>query len=275
MPSAELITPLLLATHRVLKPLVRLLVRHGMSYQQMSELLKSVMVDVAQETLASGGKQTDSRVSLLTGIHRKEVKRLRDALRNDQAHAVNHVPLSAQVLATWLSRPDLQTVDGNPRPLPRSASGPGETSFDELVYGLSKDFRPRVLLDEWLRQGMASMDDADRIHLNLKAFVPHSGFEDKLFYFAHNLHDHLAAASHNLLGNTPTMLERSVHHDGVSAETVARLMALSEREGMSLLRALNTEAMAAGKADPEQARRFTFGIYFYEGASREPGVDAT
>lgn len=273
MPSPALITPLLHATHQVLKPLVRLLVRHGVSYQQMSELLKSVMVDVAQETLAAGGKQTDSRLSLLTGIHRKEVKRLREALQNDTAQPAHHVPLSAQVLAAWLSHPDLQTAEGAPKALPRTGTSSGELGFDELVYGLSKDFRPRVLLDEWLHQGMARLDDHERIHLNLEAFVPRSGFEDKLFYFAHNLHDHMAAASHNLSGMAPPMLERSVHHDGLQAEDIARLMALAEQEGMTLLRSLNTQAMAAEKVDPPRSRRFTFGMYFYDCASGDPAQD--
>jgi hypothetical protein len=117
--------------------------------------------------------------------------------------------------------------------------------------------------------------DAQRVCLNVEAFVPAEGFDEKAFYFGHNLHDHISAAAHNLSGAPRPFLERSVHYDGLSAESVAALAAQSEKAGMAALLAINKNAMAleqadAGKASPRQ--RMTFGIYFY--SEPVPAADA-
>ena len=65
---------------RLLRPLVRLCIRSGMTFPALAQLLRELFVNVAEHDFALEGKeQTDSRVSLLTGIHRKEVARLRGA----------------------------------------------------------------------------------------------------------------------------------------------------------------------------------------------------
>ena len=65
---------------RLLRPLVRLFVARGITFPALTNLLRELYVNVAEYDFALPGKeQTDSRVSLLTGIHRKEVRRLRGA----------------------------------------------------------------------------------------------------------------------------------------------------------------------------------------------------
>src|SRR4028118_1391499 len=65
---------------RLLRPLVRLLIRNGITFPAVTELLRELYVNVAEHDFTLPGKdQTDSRVSLLTGVHRKEVRRLRGA----------------------------------------------------------------------------------------------------------------------------------------------------------------------------------------------------
>ena len=62
---------------RMLRPLVRLLLRRGVSFKAFSDLLRWLYVDVAIEEFGlSGRKQSVSRVSVVTGLTRKEVSRL-------------------------------------------------------------------------------------------------------------------------------------------------------------------------------------------------------
>lgn len=69
---------MLSALRRVMRPLVRLMLRKGVTYTMFADLLKEVFVDVAhREFRLDGTVPTDSRVSLLTGVHRKDVRRLR------------------------------------------------------------------------------------------------------------------------------------------------------------------------------------------------------
>lgn len=122
------------------------------------------------------------------------------------------------------------------------------------------------MLDEWLRLGVVHLSDADEVELNTDAFVPQQGFDEKAFYFAHNLHDHASAAVHNMIGNGTPWLERSVHYDALQPPSIAELRSLAAKVGMDALLEVNRRAMALEEpreADVRNAQRFTFGIYFY------------
>ena len=262
------------ALRRLLRPLVRLLTAQGVTYPMLVELLKGLYVDVAAREFGLGAEApTDSRVSLLTGVHRKDVKRLRAAAAAPGEAMPEMVALGAQLAAAWTTRRDLRDRRGRPRPLPRLASQGGERSFEGLVAGISKDIRARSLLDEWLRLGVASLDAKARVVLKSAAFVPSRGFDEKAFYFGHNLHDHIAAAAHNMQGAAPAFLERSAHYEGLQAASVTKIKQLAEAAGMDALQSVYREAKECEardrKADaPKQ--RLTFGIYFYS----EPAAPA-
>jgi len=108
---------------RLLRPLVRLCIRSGMTFPALAQLLRELFVNVAEHDFALQGKgQTDSRVSLLTGINRKEVARLRGA-----GTPVNETPATlsrtSAIIARWLAAPEFTDEKGDPLPLPRTASG--------------------------------------------------------------------------------------------------------------------------------------------------------
>lgn len=258
-------SPSLLAAVRVLlRPLVRLLMARGVTCPMLANLLKESYVDVAQREFAGEGRApSDSRITLLTGIHRKDVRRLRS--RPPGAPEMPEaVALGAQIVAAWTNR--FRDAKGRPRPLPRLQSQGGGQSFEALVASVSTDIRARAVLDAWLRLGVAELDAGDRVLLRNAAFVPSRGFAEKAFYFGHNVGDHLAAAAHNVLGGKPPLLERSVHYDSLDPGSVEKLAALAEETGMKALRAVNGEAMRAEARDKQSdapKQRITFGVYFF------------
>ena len=278
---------LLRALRQVLRPVVRVMIARGVTLPAMVEMLKSLLVEVAAKEFAIGDKPpTDSRVSLVTGVHRKDVSRLRTQLLASEPPAPAVVSLGAQVVAVWMGSPQYLDPDGRPLPLARFASDGGALSFDALVARVNSDIRSRVVLDEWVRQGLVRVDEERRVHLHAEAFVPAEGSDDQAFYFGHNLHDHAAAAAHNLLGGQPPFLERSVHYDALAAPDVKQLARQSEAAGMKALLAVNKSALAASQSAPVDAgtarHRMTFGIYFYSepvqqaepGRAVPPGGDA-
>lgn len=262
---------LLAALRSLLRPLVRLLIARGVTCPMLANLLKQVYVEVADREFRSDGRApSDSRLTLLSGVHRKDVRRLRAAPPEPEEEMPGTVALGAQIVAAWLSR--LRDAKGRPRALPRLESQGGAASFEALVASVSTDIRARAVLDAWVRLGVATVDEEDRVVLRTAAFVPSRGFDEKVFYFGHNVGDHLAAASHNLLGGKPPFLERSVHYDSLDAVSVGKLAALAEETGMKALQAVNREAMSAEARDKksgEPKQRITFGIYFFS-APREP-----
>jgi len=274
MPEKEFVatTPkaLVAAVKRLLRPLVRLLITKGMGLPALTELLKQVYVDVAlTEFPTQGKKQTDSSISILTGVHRKDVKRLRDVKERSYA-APRNLGINGAMISLWTGSPATTDAQGRPIPLPRQPESPGGVSFDSLVRSVSTDVRPRAILDEWLRLGMAGLDSEGRVVLNRLAFVPEKKLEEKAFYLGRNMHDHMAAASYNLLGKGNPQLERSVHYSNLTPESARVVAQAAEQAGMKALLevnrlALNLAAKDEGKADA--TRRINFGLYFYKGTT--------
>lgn len=260
---------LLSALRRVLRALVRLLITKAVTLPTLTGLLKEAYVDVAETDFPVQGKrQTDSRINLLTGVHRKDVKRLRQE-RHVEKEVPQAVGLGAQLVSKWVSDPLTTDSKGRPTPLPRQGKSMGDPSFDGLVESISKDVRPRAVLDEWLRLGVATLDQDDRVVLNRQAFVPEKGFEEKAFYFGRNIHDHLAATVHNLVGDSNPRLERSVHYGGLRESSVRGLAEQAEKVGMDALLTLNRLARGRVEADKGLSganQRFNFGLYFFDEA---------
>jgi hypothetical protein len=246
----------------------------GVNYPAFANLAKGVFVEAAVGDFREGnGPITDSQVSLLSGVHRREVKRLREEMRSAYAPPVA-VSLGAQIVARWCADPRFMDTQRQPLPLPRLASRGGDISFECLVAGVSKDIRPRAVLDEWLRLGVARQDDEDRIHLLETAFIPVQGLDEKAFYFGKGLHDHMAAATHNVLGLHPPFLDRMTYYDGLSPESVERLKALAKDLAARSLQEVNAKALELQAADSGQVganRRVTFGTYFYAAEDERGG----
>jgi hypothetical protein len=240
---------------------------HGITYTYVCEMLKALFVDIADKDFRiDQNPPTDSRVSLVSGVHRKEVSRLRQEMAVDTEIAPTVVSLGAQLVAVWLGSPQYLDESGQPKPLARFVSEGGDASFEALVAGVNSDIRPRVVLDEWMRLGLVRYDEQMQLCLNTEAFVPTAGFDEKAAFLGHHLHDHVAAAASNLVGASKPFLERSVHYDALSLESIAVLAKQSEQLGMTALLALNKSARKLEQADAnstEPRQRMTFGTYFY------------
>ncbi len=291
---------LLTATQRALWPLVKLLLHRGIGYPAFAEALKSVFVGVVtKEFPLLDKRETDSRISVLTGIYRRDVKRL----RAERARAVavsgralperrrrggsareaagaaaiaepGNVSLSSMVIAVWTGKPPYIDKAGRPRALARTVHKGGHQSFEALVRSVNKDVRPRALLDEWLRRGAVTLDSEDRVCLNLDVFMANKTLDEKAFYFAQNVHDHIAAIAHNLTGEQPPFLERCVHYGRLTEDSVAELARLAREAGMQALQVVNRRAMqlqARDSGKPGAVQRMNLGLYFYSGSARGDG----
>ncbi|GLS21090.1 hypothetical protein GCM10007874_41070 [Labrys miyagiensis] len=253
---------------RLLRPLVRLFVRSGITFPVICDLLRELYVNVAEYDFALSDKeQTDSRVSLLTGIHRKEVRRLRGA-----GAPVTVVPTAlsrtSSILACWLASPRFTDEAGAPLVLPRRAEG-SAPSFEALVASVTKDVRPRAILDEWLDRKLVTVDGNNCVTLLETALVPRSGDEQSLYYFGRNLHDHIAASVANITSAEPLFLERAVHYDGISENLARQFQDQSRALAMSALQSANRQAFTACESDPGGDWRWNFGVYVY--AEQVPG----
>lgn len=271
-PSAPppVVTPprsLTVAVRRLLRPLIKIMLHYSVQYPYLANLLKLTYVEVATHMPVPGKQQTDSRVSMLTGIHRLDVKRLRSEIVTGNEAPPPSVSLGAQAVARWTTMSEYLDSKGRPLPLPRFASSGGSVSFESLVQSISKDIRPRVVLDEWLRLGIARLDEQDRVVLVTDAFVPSQGLDEKLFYLGKNVHDHLGACEHNLTHpETPPMLERSAYFDNLSEASAEILSGYARQLTSQAIQAFGQKAMELQENDGRKSdakHRVTYGFYYY------------
>jgi hypothetical protein len=258
---------LLQATGHLLRPLVRLLLRAGITFPVLADTLRQLFVEVASGEASVEEPRTDSRLSLLTGIHRKEIRRLREA---EGAGLVEPavVTLSSQILARWLG--EARYLDGGGRPLILPRVTTEGSSFETLVRSVTTDVRPRAVLDEWLSQGLVTQEAGDHVRLVASAFLPKPGQAAQLFYFGRNLHDHIAAAAANVGAEERAPFpDLSVHYDRLPRPVALLLEEAARAAAGRLMLDINRVALdltaTADVAldDPGPTRRVNLGVYLY------------
>jgi Family of unknown function (DUF6502) len=265
---------------RVLRPLVRLLLANGVTYPVLATALKRVFLDAARAELGQRGMApTDSAVSLLSGVHRRDVRTLSEPTDSDRptgpsatlaasaSSGLNpKLGLAAQVVAQWMHAPDFVDSKRRPRALQRGGGNEKGVSFDSLVASVSSDVRPRAVLDELLRLGVVH-EDTKGIHLAGDGFAPRQGFEEMATLFATNLADHAAAAAANLRGEG-NFLEQAVFVDQISADSAARLQKVSVQAWQQAFKTVMAQAQErydddAALPTEQHQHRARFGVYFY------------
>ncbi len=266
-PVQQLPTAVVAALRHILRPLVRLMIRHGITLPSIVELLKQVLVDVVEKDLPVEGKRTtDSRVSVLTGVHRKDVKRLR-VTENERSDVPKKVSLGARVVNTWLTEPRWLDPKGKPLALPRNADDTGSPSFEHLADSVSNDVRARSILDELLRMGVVQIADTGDVELLEEAFIPSEEEGQKLFYFEQASYAHLMAGVQNLEGRKSAFFDRVVQYQSIPASALPEISALLEDKGMALLKEANVMAKRSSKEAATETESVAIGLYFFH----EPG----
>jgi len=141
-----------LAVRMMLKPLVRLLVSQGVSHGDFSEAAKDVYVEVAIRHFDKSTRVNQSKIAILTGLTRKEVKNVIDRAISAEPHNKNYSRPS-RVLAGWHSDPKYIGPYGVPLEIPYESAGLEGPSFVDLVRTYSGDMAPRPMLKELIRVG--------------------------------------------------------------------------------------------------------------------------
>lgn len=250
----------------LLRPLVRFMLRNKITYTYLINLLKTIFVEIAQEKeFAIRYKPTtDSRITLLTGVHRKDVRNLRNKPIENNAPPKS-ITLGGQVIRHWYSAKEYQDDQGNPKPLLRRRQKDHSPSFESLVTGVNKDIRASVILEEWIKLGIATLKKGT-VYLNAAAFIPKNGLKEKAYFMGQNLHDHISVCADNLKNNNTSKLERSVNYTHLTKQDIKELNQLGEKMGMEFLKKLNERALKlrhCSKGSPNATERMNFGLYFF------------
>ncbi|MFP6662616.1 MAG: DUF6502 family protein [Deltaproteobacteria bacterium] len=276
MLPAELKERFAAAVRRMLRPVVRQLIRYGISYPTLDQMIRELFVEVAEHDFPLDyKKQTDSRVSVLTGLNRKEVSRLRRKARIVATQTPVEDTITTRIIGRWMGGPPYSDASGRPNALPYESARADSPSFTRLVQDRSVDAPARSVLDELIRQDLVELRKDDKIVLQQEANIPNADLEGKLTLMASDPGELFRTIVHNVEHPDAPWLQRKVVYDNIGSEALAELREAARATGEEFVRRANI-LLAAHDRDrnpqaPAGARaRVALGVYYFE----EEGDDA-
>jgi len=252
--------PLESALAALLEPLAQAMVAHGVTIGSATEALKKALLKAAEDS--SDTALSDSRASLLTGLHRKDVKRLRSL--SDDMPEKRSCSAAALVISHWATSPEFQEATGAPRELTRKDEG-DRPGFDALVRLARIDMAPGTVLRTLMDQKIVEQLSSGRLRLLTHAFLPSGGGAEQVAAYQATLSAHLMAATQNLLADPDTRrnFDRAVRYSHLSDASVEQLRAVSDERAQELLQEINVLARQLQDRDQNGAHsgRFALGAY--------------
>jgi hypothetical protein len=268
MNSNDIPKTLLKATARLLRPLIKMLLRHGVSYTAFSELSKQLFFEVAKTEFAiPGKKQTSSRISTMTGLSRKECARLDALPPPDESLDTTAINRAARVISGWTRDKAFQNSQGDPADLPFDGAS---NSFSALVKRYSGDITARTIADELTRVGAINVTTAGLIHLNTRAYVANSSDIYKLTILGTDVSDLITTIDHNLIAPESPRLQRKVAYNYIPLESLPELNRELTDIAQASLEKMD-KVLASKAVDKNKAKKTTkyaragIGIYFFQG----------
>ncbi len=252
---------------RLVRPLARLMLRHGVPFAVFEESAKRAFVEAAMTDFAlPGRKPSASRASILTGLTRKDVQRLRSVAEPADESLRERRNRAARVVSGWVRDADFLDERGGPRALPVD----GDLGFAALVRRYSGDMPARAVLDELLRVGAVRQRDDGLYEPLARAYVPAGGTLEKVAILGQDVADLIATIDHNLEhGDEEPRFQRKVMYHSIPVDVLPAFRQLAAGDAQALLERLDRWLAAHDDDAPAQGpdvprARVGLGIHYFE-----------
>ncbi len=252
---------------RLLRPLMQVLLKNNIPYGTFADIARWVYVDVAsREFRVPGRKQTISRIATITGLTRKEVRRLREMDPVDDLGAAERYNRAVRVISGWLKDPGFTNEKGEPRILPFEG---GEESFSALVKAYSGDVPPRAILDEMCRAGIVEMDDR-QVRLLKRGYIVTKGEVEKFGVMGRDVSEFISTIHHNITSEpSDAFFQRKVSYDNIPLELYnevrSRISAMAAEFVESMDRLISKYDRDANPSiDGMGRKRLGIGVFYFE-----------
>ncbi len=256
------------AVSLVLRPLIRLLVHYGIGLADVVEMIKRLYVEVAGDQIKlKKNKITESAVSVMTGVHRKDVHRIQDELNAGRAPQAVGSTLD-QAIRLWTGDPRFMTRSGEARALPRRKMGKADApstvvTFEDLIEAASKGVPPRSVLDEWLRLGAVTLNSRGHVVYAL----PEYAAGEELGQVRRSMmacSDRVTAAVENIVRGEKRNLVVWIRGWDIDEADIPKLNAQTEKlfeQATNRLNQLVTAAEARGRKRGTGTLRYSMGFH--------------
>jgi len=259
---------LLAAYRHLLTPLVRILLRNGISYLEFAEVARQVFVDVAGRDFTLPKRKISlSRIAIMTGLSRKEVARLAREGKNKKALSGSIFNRVTRVLQGWYTDPDFTGPYGVPLDLKIDDAG-RRISFSELVRRYSGDMPARAMFDELLRVGAVRIEpESGLIRVLNRSYIPEKLDAENIRHFGSQTRNFIETLDFNMRKSAPGKgrFERIVFADeGISEADLENFDAFLRARGQQFLVELDDWLAARPRPDKSPSAVQTgVGIYHY------------
>ncbi|KAA8731339.1 hypothetical protein F4V57_13590 [Acinetobacter qingfengensis] len=251
----------LVHVERLMQEVVSWLVKSGIGYTEFSALLRYLFYNEALKEIQNlGQKRTDSAISLLSGLNRRDVSAFRQKYGEHQLieteKDITLLSVPARVVGLWIHK-------NLPHRLPINDH---ELSFENLVKEISTEKHPRSILSELKRLEIV-FEEQNEVILNIQSFTPSPELDETKDVFSTNISDHLAAGIHNILKKDNRYLEQAIFANELTEKSILQLKVLSHNLWEEASKKILTKAIECSKEDEgrkDADQRFTFGVYQYD-----------
>ena len=271
--SSALQVRLLDAVGACLRPLVRMMLRSGISYRQFDELVKTAFVNESFRDSSKNSRRTNvSRIAVRTGMSRKEVARIRDLieagdqLSNDDASSF-HSSLAARLLQIWHSDPAYLGRNGKPTPLLFDS---GDSSFSSLVKQIGGDVPAGAVRAELIAAGAVEEADDGSLRALSRHFIPGDLGEDMVVGFAHIVTPLLAALAHNCESSKKdAYLQRVSYSDSLPTGELPAFREFATTEAASFVQSVDDwlgtrEVSQSANSGSSESPRVGVGVFYFD-----------
>ena len=253
----------------VLKPIARILLRFGIGFREFSEIAKTAFVDVASSDFGLRGRPTNiSRVAVMTGLTRKEVRRLRDKISEGEHTIVVKPTPMWDILHYWHA--DREFLDSSGRPATLRFSGE-KGSFSNLVRRFGGDIPPGAMRTELKRVGAVEEDEEGNLTVLKRTFRPEGDHESLVASLVHGVYPLLATVSHNTDPNRigSTWTQRIAFTQSVNKNDVPRLKRISGDRIEAFAESIDDLFMAYETLNEEETKEddkvtLAVGVFYFE-----------
>ena len=258
----------------VLRPIARILLRFGIGFREFSEISKTAFVDVASSDYGLRGRPTNiSRIAVMTGLTRKEVRRLRDKIDiGEPTVNVKSTPLS-EVLHRWYSESEFLDASGRPAILPFNGE---RASFANLVKRFGGDIPPGAMRTELKRVGAIEVSKSGKLKVVKRSIRP-EGIHDRLIVaLVHGVYPLVSSVAHNSNPdlNEDTWPQIAAFTKSVRKTDVGRLRRISLDRLMNVAESFDDLFMAYEELHDNKTfdedrknvenKLVSVGVYYYE-----------
>ena len=207
----------------LLRPFARFFLRRGVVLSEGIDSLKHALLVAGVELLQKNGEAlTASRLSVMTGVHRKDCA----AFLKGSKPQRDTTSLLIHVIGAWQSKNKFKDTQGALRAL---SCGSERSEFADLVRSCGSDVHPATVLRELERLGIVSVQDAT-VSLLKKGLIT-ADDEQSAGLIARDIDDLLICAEENMAasGMKPNH-HTTTSYDNIPVEYQATLQAWIQKE---------------------------------------------